>query len=255
MITSLQNDRVKLAHGLIAGSKSRRKLGKVALEGVRLIRDAVEAGYLPEFVLYDPAAIDITSLEIPAELMLEAAPEIIQHVCATEQPQGIVGVFPLPTPSLPRDPRRVLILDAVRDPGNLGTILRTAAAPASRSCCWLPAASIPTTIRSLRSGMGAHFRVPVISQKWDEIGATCEGLAVYLAEMDGDVSYDAADWSHGLGADRRQRSARRRRCSRRPGDSAHLDPDGSRQPSRSTPRPPPRSSCLKRHGRGVNLSR
>ena len=99
MITSLQNDRVKLAHGLIAGSKSRRKLGKVALEGVRLVRDAVEAGYLPEFVLYDPAAIDITTLEIPAELMLEAAPEIIQHVCATEQPQGIVGVFPLPTPS------------------------------------------------------------------------------------------------------------------------------------------------------------
>ncbi len=165
MITSPQNDRVKLAHGLIAGSKSRRKLGKVALEGVRLVRDAVEAGYLPEFVLYDPAAIDITSLEIPAELMLEAAPEIIQHVCATEQPQGIVGVFPLPTPSLPRDPRRVLILDAVRDPGNSGTILRTAAAAGVEVVLLAPGCVDPYNDKVLRSGMGAHFRVPVFRKK------------------------------------------------------------------------------------------
>ena len=196
MITSLQNDRVKLAFGLITGSKSRRKLGKIALEGVRLIRDAVEAGYLPEFVLYDPAAIDITSLEIPAELALEAAPEIIQHVCATEQPQGIVGVFPMPTPSLPRDPQRVLILDAVRDPGNLGTILRTAAAAGVDVVLLAPGCVDPYNDKVLRSGMGAHFRVPVISQKWDEIAAYSIGLAVYLAHMDGDVSYNAADWSH-----------------------------------------------------------
>jgi TrmH family RNA methyltransferase len=43
--------------------------------------------------------------------------------------------------------------------------------------------------------MGAHFRVPVVTQKWDEIVAYCDGLAVYLADMKGDVAYDAADWS------------------------------------------------------------
>ena len=61
MITSLQNERVKLAYGLLSGSKSRRKAGKIALEGARLIRDAVEAGYLPDFLLYDPAAVDPAS--------------------------------------------------------------------------------------------------------------------------------------------------------------------------------------------------
>ncbi len=197
MITSLQNDRVKLAFGLIAGSKSRRKLGKIALEGVRLIRDAVEAGYLPEFVLYDPAVIDITTLEFPAELALEAAPEIIQHICATEQPQGIVGVFPMPTPSLPRAPRRVLILDALRDPGNLGTILRTAAAAGVEVVLLAPGCVDPYNDKALRSGMGAHFRVPVLAQKWDEISATCMGLAVYLADMNGDLPYDEVNWSSG----------------------------------------------------------
>ncbi len=152
------------------------------------------------------------ALEIPAELALEAAPEIIHHICATEQPQGIVAVFPLPTPSLPRSPRRVLILDAVRDPGNLGTILRTAAAAGVEVVLLAPGCVDPYNDKVLRSGMGAHFRVPVIAQKWDEIAVTCDGLAVYLAEMSGDVSYDAADWSRGVGADRRRRGARRKRA-------------------------------------------
>src|SRR5215813_899685 len=103
MITSLQNERVKLAHGLINGTKSRRKLGKVALEGVRLIRDALDAGYLPEFILYDPEsdsfralADTFRSLNLDADALLEASSGVIQHITATEHPQGIVGVFPLP---------------------------------------------------------------------------------------------------------------------------------------------------------------
>lgn len=200
MITSLQNDRVKLAHGLITGSKSRRKLGKVALEGLRLVRDAIEAGYFPDFILFDPASAasdSIRSLGVDADLLLEADPDVMQHLAATEHSQGVIGVFPLPTPSLPRSPRRVLILDAVRDPGNLGTILRTAAAAGVEVVLLAPGCVDPYNDKVLRSGMGAHFRVPVIAQKWDEIGAYCEGLAVYLAEMQGDVSYDAADWSNG----------------------------------------------------------
>ncbi|MCC6802994.1 MAG: RNA methyltransferase [Anaerolineae bacterium] len=197
MITSLQNDRVKLAHGLITGSKSRRKLGKIALEGVRLIRDAVEAGYLPEFILYDPDAVDISALDLPADLLFDASPEVLRHICATEQPQGIVGVFPMPTPSLPRQPRRVLILDALRDPGNLGAILRTAAAAGVDAVLLAPGSVDPYNDKALRGGMSAHFRVPVVPQKWGEIAAYCAGLSIYLADMDGDVNYDAADWLHG----------------------------------------------------------
>jgi TrmH family RNA methyltransferase len=197
MITSLQNDRVKLAYGLQTGAKSRRKTGKIVLEGMRLIRDAVEAGYLPDFVLYDPEAADVSALDVPAEALLDATPEVIRHISATEQPQGVVAVFPMPTPSLPRSPRRVLILDALRDPGNLGTILRTAAAAGVEVVLLAPGCVDPYNDKALRAGMGAHFRVPVIPQSWEKITATCDGLVVYLADMSGKIAYNAADWSAG----------------------------------------------------------
>lgn len=195
MITSLQNDRVKLAYGLLTGSKSRRKAGKIALEGARLIRDAVEAGYIPDFILYDPAAADPAPLGLDADLLLDASPEIIRHVSGTESPQGMVGVFPFPTPSLPSAPSRILILDAISDPGNLGTILRTAAAAGVDVVLLAPGCVDPYNDKALRGGMGAHFRIPVINQSWDKIAATCAGSPVYLADMQGDQPYDVADWS------------------------------------------------------------
>jgi TrmH family RNA methyltransferase len=197
MITSLQNDRVKLAHGLLTGAKSRRKLGKVALEGVRLINDALEAGYLPDFILYDPESVSLAMLKVnvDADMLLDVSPEIIRHITSTEHPQGIVGVFPLPTPNVPRSPQHILILDAISDPGNLGTILRAAAAAGVDLVLLAPGCVDPYNDKVLRGGMGAHFRVPVINQSWDKIAETCSGLNVSLAEMNGDLAYDAADWS------------------------------------------------------------
>jgi TrmH family RNA methyltransferase len=197
MITSLQNDRVKLAYGLMTGSKSRRKAGKIALEGVRLIRDAMEAGYIPDFILYDPDAVNPEPLNLDASLLLDASPEIIRHISGTEQPQGIVGVFPMPAPGIPASPRRVLILDALADPGNLGTILRTAAAAGVDLVLLAPGTVDPYNDKALRGGMGAHFRVPVVNQSWERITITCDGLPVYLADMTGDLTYDAADWGQG----------------------------------------------------------
>ncbi|MEP7292034.1 MAG: RNA methyltransferase [Chloroflexota bacterium] len=199
MITSLQNDRVKLAFGLLSGSKSRRKAGKIALEGLRLITDAVEAGYIPDFILYDPETITIDQKfsGVPNELLLEASAEVIHHISGTEHPSGLVGVFPMPTPSLPRSLKHVLILDALSDPGNMGTILRTAAAAGVELVLLAPGSVDPYNDKALRGGMGAHFRVPVITQSWDKIAVTCDGLPVYLADMVGDVTYDAADWSGG----------------------------------------------------------
>ncbi len=197
MITSLQNDRVKLAHGLLTGAKSRRKLGKIALEGARLINDALQAGYLPDFILYDPDSASFRSLSVAQDALLEVSPEVIRHVSATEQPQGVIGVFPLPTPTLPSLLRRVLILDALGDPGNLGTILRSAAAAGVQAVLLAPGCVDPYNDKALRGGMGAHFRVPVINQSWDKIAVTCTDLPVYLADMQGDLAYDSADWSNG----------------------------------------------------------
>src|SRR5262245_17350041 len=127
-ITSLQNERVKLARALQTGSKARRKAGKIVLEGARLVRDALQSGQQANFILFTPDADSLQFLDGYATPALPVSDEIMQHISETQQPQGILGVFPMPQPSLPPNPHGVLILDSIRDPGNLGTILRTSAA-------------------------------------------------------------------------------------------------------------------------------
>jgi TrmH family RNA methyltransferase len=207
LITSLSNERVKLARALQSQAKTRRKEQKIALEGVRLIRDAVErGGYIPEFILYDPDAVD--------------TPEIIRHVTETEQPQGIIAVLPMPASKLPTSPQRVLILDAIRDPGNEGTILRTAAAAGVDAVLLSPGCVDMYNNKVLRGGMGAHFRLTIAARSWAEIDDYCRDLTIYLADMDGDRAYDAVDWTqphaliiggeaHGASADAESLAAER----------------------------------------------
>ncbi|MFN8372123.1 MAG: RNA methyltransferase [Anaerolineae bacterium] len=197
MITSLQNERVKLTHALQNQAKARRKEGKIALEGVRLLRDACEQRHVPEFVFYTAKADPelLRDLEARRFALFEVSDEVMRHISATEEPPGVVGVFPTPQPTLPEHPQRVLILDAIRDPGNMGTLLRTAAAAGVQAVLLSPACVDPYNPKALRGGMGAHFRIPLAAQSWPQIAAYCRECAVYLADGAGDVDYDRADWS------------------------------------------------------------
>ncbi len=199
MITSLQNDRVKLAHALQTQAKARRKEGKIALEGARLVADAVErGGSTPEFALVaqdaDGALID--RLAAAGADVLPVSAEVMRHVSATEEPPGVIAVFPLPDANLPAPLERTLILDNIRDPGNLGTMLRTAAAANAQAALLSPGCVDAWNPKVLRAGMGAHFRLAVAELSWDAIERQIDGAAVYLAAMSGDVSYQAADWAH-----------------------------------------------------------
>ena len=193
MITSLQNPRVKLVRALQDRARTRRKEGKMVLEGVRLVHDALAQGHRPDFLLYTPdaeAALPDTSAH--SELV---SAEIMRYMSDTQQPQGIIGVFPLPEIALPRPPQRVLILDTVRDPGNLGTILRAAAAAGVQVVLLSPDCVDAYNPKVLRGGMGAHFRIAIASPDWPQITDYCTALAVYLADSAGDVRYDQVDWA------------------------------------------------------------
>jgi len=195
LITSIHNERVKLAHALIAQAKTRRKEGKIALEGVRVIRDALErGGYTPDFILYDPEQVEIKSLQALTNQLFEVSAEVIKHISATEQPQGIIGIFPMPMPTLPIKPERVLVLDHLRDPGNLGTILRTAAGAGVDVVMLSPGCVDLYNDKVVRGGMGAHFRLPIVERSWAEIREVVDGMPVYLADMTGDAAYHEVDW-------------------------------------------------------------
>ena len=120
----------------------------------------------------------------------------------TETPQGIVAVVGLPPDNLPPlDPRTalVLVLDGIRDPGNVGTLLRAAAAAGCSAAVAVAGGADPFAPKVVRAAMGAHFHLPVLADvAWDWLGPSLVGLpAVYGADGAANLLYDDVDWTHG----------------------------------------------------------
>jgi TrmH family RNA methyltransferase len=89
----------------------------------------------------------------------------------------------------------VLVLDGLRDPGNLGTILRSALAASVGLVLLAPETVDLYNPKVVRGAMGAHFRLPVLSQDWPEIASRLDGRSVWLADAEGEIAYDAIDWT------------------------------------------------------------
>ena len=112
----------------------------------------------------------------------------------TETPQGVLAVLPFPRHGIPREPSLVLIVDRLRVPGNLGTILRTAAAAAVELVLLPPGTVDPYNPKTVRGGMGAHFRLPILQLDWEGVERHLAGLDVWLAAAGEGIRYDQVDW-------------------------------------------------------------
>jgi TrmH family RNA methyltransferase len=174
VITSTQNPRVQHIRALVSQRKEREECGEFVVEGVRLAEEALASGWEARLVLYD-AGLSARGLElvqrcrargIPVE---EAAPYVLKSAADTETPQGILGVFTRRELSLPARPDFLVVADGLRDPGNLGTLLRTAAAAGAQALLLAPGCADPFSPKVLRAGMGAHFRLPILSLDWDRL--------------------------------------------------------------------------------------
>jgi len=122
--------------------------------------------------------------------------ESVMVACSdTEAPQGLLAVVPFPGLSRPERPTLSLILDRVRDPGNLGTILRTALAADVEQVLLAPGTVDFSNPKVVRAAMGAHLHLPVAALNWKEISERVAGCEVWLAAPDGDASYTAVDWT------------------------------------------------------------
>jgi TrmH family RNA methyltransferase len=196
MITSSQNPKLKLVRSLMGRPKERREANAFVAEGVRLIEEAVTAGWKFQFVLYSDGlnerGQDLLKVLIAHRIDVEeVAGDLLQKLSDTETPQGILAVLDLATLPLPESPNFVLIPDQIRDPGNLGTLLRTAAATGVQAVLLPPETTDPFAPKVMRSGMGAHFRIPVCEATWEQIKAYTSGLDVVLADMHGVVCWEA----------------------------------------------------------------
>jgi TrmH family RNA methyltransferase len=114
----------------------------------------------------------------------------------TETPQGIAAVFPLPKISPRPNPNLTLILDRVRDPGNVGTMLRTAWAANVDSVVLAPETADAFNPKVVRAAMGAHFHLPIAHASWNEITEQLKSVPrIYLSDTASEMSYTRADWS------------------------------------------------------------
>ena len=198
MITSPQNPKLKLVRALVGRPKERRDEGAFLAEGVRLIEEALDAVWPVRFVLYSKGLSDrgqqlVERLEAAGVETDEVAGDLLQVVSETETSQGIIAVLSLTNLPIPESPNFILIPDQIRDPGNLGTLIRTAAAVGVHMVLLPPETTDAFAPKVVRAGMGAHFRLPIQAMAWEGIVQVCKqaNLQVFLADMAGQSFWDS----------------------------------------------------------------
>ncbi len=199
MIISTQNTKVKLARSLLSHLKERREAQAFVAEGVRLVEEALAADWPFQFVLFGEKLSErgealVASLQSHGVETEQVADPLLNALSETETSQGVLAVLNFFSLPIPPSPSFVLILDQIRDPGNLGTLLRTAAAAGVQAVFLPPETTDAFAPKVVRAGMGAHFRLPILPLSWNEILQRTRGLEVYLAEMEGAVSCWEADF-------------------------------------------------------------
>jgi TrmH family RNA methyltransferase len=202
-ITSVHNPRVKLVRRLITSRKARQAEQQIVVEGVRLIDDALRSGSTPVALFFDPAlttanppaAALVARVEASGGECIACAAAVFGTMAETVTPQGVLALLPMPALPLPPQPLLVLVLDGVRDPGNAGTLLRSAEAAGADLAIFGPGAVDPYNDKVLRGAMGAHFRLPLlISADWTIIRAALAGLTCFVAEAGQGCAHDQAPW-------------------------------------------------------------
>ena len=197
MITSSQNPKLKLVRALQGRSKERREEGAFLAEGVRLVEEALAANWPIRFVLYSDGLSErggalVEKLKMAGHEVDDVAGDLLQAASGTENSQGILAVLELFNLQVPSQPDFILIPDQIRDPGNLGTLIRTAAAAGVQTVLLPPETTDAFAPKVVRAGMGAHFCLPIYTKDWDEIEQICRSarLRVFLADMTGQSCWD-----------------------------------------------------------------
>lgn len=216
MITSPSNQHIARLRSLHT-PKGREQEGAFLVEGPHLVEAALDARIVPQLLVYDPDALgrgaagrrllgrieEARAEGVPA---YEASAAAVERACDTRTPQGVAAAVAIAdiAPERVRARRRgrmrpvLLVLDAISDPGNLGTMLRTALAADVDEVLLAPGCADSLAPKVVRAGSGAHFHLPVrAGQSWHEIAAVLAGAPevhqTLIAEAGAHSAYDAFD--------------------------------------------------------------
>ncbi|MGH9134573.1 MAG: TrmH family RNA methyltransferase [Ilumatobacteraceae bacterium] len=186
---AFNNAKVQRLRRLLGRRSSRSDEGAFVVEGGQLVSEAVDAGWdvEAEFVVAGTSPVS-------GARAFELAPGVIERVASTETPQPILAVVRIPSPAL--DPGRagfVLVADRLSDPGNLGTILRSAEAAGIEAVALTDGSVDPFNPKVVRASAGALFRVPVVEWSIDVVRAA--GLRTIGTSSHRGAAHTDADWT------------------------------------------------------------
>jgi len=177
-VTAFSNATVKRLRSL-RDKKHRREEGLFLAEGLRIVAEARDSGMLPEIVAFSPegarhplAAEIIAATETAGGEAIETSPDILAKMSGKDNPQMLLGAYRQPASALDRIDRATaplwIVAQALRDPGNIGTILRTGDAVGAGGLILIDDCADPYSVEAVRASMGAVFTQQVASARWEE---------------------------------------------------------------------------------------
>lgn len=168
LVTSRQNNIIKHIKKLSSDRKYRRSCGEFLCEGPKMLAEAERWGFVPKTILACEAA-QLQQWEGRASKTVLVSPELLAYAADTETPQGLLFTCMIPDGPEELPCERLLVLDGVQDPGNIGTILRTADAFGADGLVLLPGCADPWSPKVVRATMGACFRMPILTCSLQEL--------------------------------------------------------------------------------------
>jgi RNA methyltransferase, TrmH family len=177
-VTAFSNSTVKLLRSL-RDKKARRAEGLFLAEGLRILAEARDSGRLPEIIAFSPegakhplAAEIIAATEAAGGDAVETTPDILSKMSGKDNPQMLLGAYRQPETALSAIDRGKaplwIVAQALRDPGNLGTILRTGDAAGAGGLILLDDCADPFSVEAARASMGALFTQDIATARWPE---------------------------------------------------------------------------------------
>ena len=176
-ITSRKNPLLQQVKKLFSTRKERENAGLFAADGTKLLQEAVR--FCPD--LDTVILSDGVEADVPPHVRLIRVPEdVMTSISPMEAPQGAVFLCRLPQKTLLVPKAPMLLLDGIQDPGNLGTMLRTADA-LKVPVVLLEGCADPYSHKVVRASMGAVFRTPVVQSTWKEVYAALQAADIPVA--------------------------------------------------------------------------
>ena len=173
-ITSRKNSLLQQVKKLLSSKKAREEAGLFAADGTKLLAEAVR--YFPG--LDTVILSDGVEAEVPENVRIIRVPgDVMESISPMASPQGALFLCRLPERKAFRPKPGMLLLDGIQDPGNLGTILRTADA-LDIPVALLEGCADPYSHKVVRASMGAVFRTDVVQSDWAEVKAACRQAGI-----------------------------------------------------------------------------